>query len=126
MMGTDLDGRIIPLAAAPFGMVQLAPDTYYIASGYHYSHPDILSFSHSHACGNGGGDMQDICVMPLSGSRWKSLTRYPDDIKSAYSHERESVEPGYYTVDLLDFGIKAELTATERCGVHRYTYPKGG
>lgn len=125
MMGTDLDGRIIPLAAAPFGMVQLAPDTYYIASGYHYSHPEILSFSHSHACGNGGGDMQDICVIPLTGSRWKGMTLYPDDVRSAYSHERESVEPGYYTVDLLDFGIKAELTATERCGVHRYTYPEG-
>ena len=125
MMGTDLDGRIIPLAAAPFGMVQLSPDTYYIASGYHYTHPEILCFSHSHACGNGGGDMQDICVMPVSGERWKSLSVYPDDIKSAYSHDREHVEPGYYTVDLLDFGIKAELTATERCGVHRYTFPSG-
>ena len=125
MMGTDLDGRIIPLAVAPFGMVQLSPDTYYIASGYHYTHPEILCFSHSHACGNGGGDMQDICVMPVSGERWKNLSVYPDDIKSAYSHDREHVEPGYYTVDLLDFGIKAELTATERCGVHRYTFPAG-
>ena len=125
IMGTDLDGRIIPLAVAPFGMVQLSPDTYYIASGYHYSHPDILSFSHSHACGNGGGDMQDICVMPLSGGRWKDVSVYPDNIKSAYSHDRESVAPGYYSVDLLDFGIHAELTASERCGVHRYTYSKG-
>ena len=124
MMGTDLDGRIIPLVVAPFGMVQLAPDTYYIASGYHYSHPDILSFSHSHACGNGGGDMQDICVMPVAGKRFKDPATYPDDIKSSYSHDREYVEPGYYTVDLLDFGIKAELSATERCGIHRYTYPK--
>ncbi len=125
MTGTGLDGRIIPLAVAPFGMVQLGPDTYYIGCGYHYDHHDILSFSHSHANGNGGGDMQDICVFPVSGKGWDNLRTYPDDIHSAYDHEREWVEPGYYAVDLLDYGIKAELTATPRCGIHRYTYPAG-
>ena len=126
MTGTGLDGRIIPLAVTPFGMVQLGPDTYYIGCGYHYDHPDIVSFSHSHACGNGGGDMQDICVMPLPADRdWLSLKTWPEDIRSAYSHEREQAEPGYYSVDLLDFGIRAELSATDRCGVHRYTFPTG-
>jgi len=126
MMGTSLDGRIIPLAVAPFGMVQLAPDTFYSGCGYHYTHDHILSFSHSHANGNGGGDMQDICFMPVSGEKWGKLEEYPDDIQSRYSHEREHAEPGYFSVDLLDYDIKAELTATKRTGVHRYTYSGKG
>ena len=125
MMGTDLDGRIVPMAVAPFGMVQLAPDTYYGSSGYHYTHTDILSFSMTHANGNGGGDLQDICMMPLSGERLKNVSEYPDDIHSGFSHSQEWAEPGYYKVILSDSGIAAELAATERCGIVRCTYPSG-
>ncbi len=125
MMGTDRDGRIIPLAVMPFGMVQLAPDTYYFANGYHYTHTQIQSFSHTHANGNGGGDLQDICVFPVCGKAWASPKEYPDDVHSIFSHDEEWAEPGYYKVNLKSYGITAELTATERCGLHRYTYPSG-
>lgn len=125
MMGTDLDGRIIPMAVVPFGMVQLAPDTYYFANGYHYSHSYLQSFSHTHANGNGGGDLQDICVFPVSGKNFENLGEYPSEVQSLFSHDEEWSEPGYYKVNLKSFGITAELTATERCGFHRYTYPSG-
>ena len=125
MMGTSLDGRIIPLAVTPFGMVQLGPDTNYGGSGYHYTDNKVYSFSHTHANGNGGGDLQDICMMPVTGSEWDSRTEYPGDIHARYSHDEEVATPGYYSLMLPDEKVRVELTATERCGLHRYTFPKG-
>jgi len=124
MMGTGADGRICPMAAVPFGMVQLGPDTYYSGNGYHYSHQHIETFSHTHANGNGGGDLQDICMMPLAASRYQQHERYPE-LRARFSHDKEEAQPGYYKVKLLDEDITCEMTATKRCGVHRYTYPKG-
>ena len=125
-MGSHLDGRIIPVVLRPFGMVQLGPDTYYTGSGYHYSHGQIQSFSHTHVSGNGGGDMQDICVMPISGTKWSFPNRYPNNLQARYDHAGETAEPGYYSLQLPDEGIRVEFTATERCGVHRYTFPPEG
>ena len=125
MMGTSLDGRIIPLAVAPFGMVQLGPDTNYGGSGYHYTNVHVHSFSHTHANGNGGGDLQDICMMPVTGSEWDSRAEFPGDIHSSYSHDEEQAMPGYYSLVLPDEKVRVELTATERCGLHRYTFPQG-
>lgn len=123
MMGTGADGRVIPIAAMPFGMIQLGPDTYYCNSGYHYSHPRIQGFSHTHKSGGGGTDFQDIVFLPVTGETWKDCQEYPDGLSSAFSHRQETAKPGYYRVQLLDSQIEAELTATERCGSHRYTYP---
>ena len=64
MMGTGAAGCVVPVAAAPFGMVQLGPDTYFTASGYHYDHPLIYGFSHTHKSGGGGTDYQDIMFFP--------------------------------------------------------------
>lgn len=140
MMGTSLDGRIIPVALRPFGMVQLGPDTHYVGPGYHYTHTHIQSFSHTHVSGNGGGDMQDICVLPLTVrqlgeygageddtliSPSTAPEQYPDGLQARYDHRHETARPGYYRLHLLDEGITVELTATARCGIHRYTFPRG-
>ena len=125
MMGTGAAGCVVPVAAAPFGMVQLGPDTYFTSSGYHYDHDVIYGFSHTHKSGGGGTDFQDIMFFPVADSAWQRLKVYPDRVGSRFSHEREHVEPGYYRVRLLDSDIEAELTATSRCGMHRYAYPDG-
>ena len=125
MMGTGAAGCVVPVAAAPFGMVQLGPDTYFTSSGYHYDHDVIYGFSHTHKSGGGGTDFQDIMFFPVADSAWQRLEVYPDRVGSRFSHEREHVEPGYYRVRLLDSDIEAELTATSRCGMHRYAYPDG-
>ena len=125
MMGTGADGRVVPIAAMPFGMVELGPDTYYSNSGYHYSHTRIQGFSHTHKSGGGGTDFQDIAFMPVCGESWRDCREYPDGLSSAFSHKQETAMPGYYRVRLLDHQIEAELTATERCGAHRYSYPDG-
>ena len=119
MMGTGAAGCVVPVAAAPFGMVQLGPDTYFTSSGYHYDHDVIYGFSHTHKSGGGGTDFQDIMFFPVADSAWQRLEVYPDRVGSRFSHEREHVEPGYYRVRLLDSDIEAELTATSRCGMHR-------
>ena len=98
MMGTGADGRVIPVAAVPFGMVQLAPDTYYSGSGYHYSHSRILGFSHTHKSGGGGTDFQDIAFFPGAGNAWSNCKVYPEDVSSVFSHEQETATPGYYKV----------------------------
>lgn len=112
--GNRSGGCVVPVAAAPFGMVQLGPDTYFTSSGYHYDHDVIYGFSHTHKSGGGGTDFQDIMFFPVADSAWQRLEVYPDRVGSRFSHEREHVEPGYYRVRLLDSDIEAELTATSR------------
>lgn len=115
-----LCGNNYPGATTPFGMVQLSPDTqpapdWYDASGYNYNDSDIHGFTHTRLSGTGACDLIDICLFPTSTDRrW-----------ARYSHDREEARPGYYAVDLQEENIKAELTATPRVGVHRYTYPRG-
>ena len=123
MMGTGAAGCVVPMAAVPFGMVQLGPDTYFTASGYHYDHSVLYGFSHTHKSGGGGTDFQDIMFFPVTGDSWQSCERYPETVSSRFSHDQESAAPGYYSVKLLDSDIDAELTATARCGMHRYSYP---
>lgn len=129
-IGTGGHGHTYPGAAVPFGMVQLSPDTYNVGwdwcSGYHTSDSSIMGFSHTHLSGTGVGDMLDVLVMPgtgevklAPGTRENPSAGY----RSRFSHEDEKASPGYYSVLLKDYGVKAELTATERVGVHRYTFP---
>lgn len=113
-----LSGNNYPGATAPFGMVQLSPDTHpapdwYNASGYDYNDSTIYCFSHTRLSGTGASDFIDIAFFPTTGNA----------SSSRFSHEQESASPGYYSVRLLDEGILAELSATTRVGIHRYTYP---
>src|SRR5260370_21659181 len=112
-------------------MLQLSPDTYNKGwdwcSGYNYSDDSIMGFSHTHLSGTGIGDMLDILVMPgTEAVRTQPSTReYPGSgYRSRFSHTDEHAVPGYYSVLLRDSAILAELTATARAGLHRYTFPK--
>ena len=125
MMGTAATGNCIPVAARPFGLVELGPDNIRTSSGYNSTLDFVYGFAHCHKNGGGGCDLQDIKFMPITDSLWGSSVQTYPDIRSHVSHEREHAEPGYYSVDLLDYGIKAELTATARTGLHRYTFPEG-
>lgn len=127
-VGTDGPGNTYPGATVPFGMVQLSPDIgipgWDRIAGYYYQDSIITGFSHTHLTGTGAGDLYDILVMPTNGrfnTRIKENNYKPF---SSFSHDNEGASPGYYWVDLLDYGIKAEMTATARVGVHRYTFPE--
>lgn len=129
-IGTGGHGHTFPGATLPFGMVQLSPDTrmegWDACSGYHDSDRTIIGFSHTHLSGTGIGDYGDILMMPVVGR--KVLVRGEEGVpgsgyRSAFSKSNEKGSPGYYSVILDDYNIKAELTATTRAGFHRYTFP---
>lgn len=127
-IGTDGPGNTYPGATVPFGMVQLSPDIgisgWDRIAGYFYQDSIITGFSHMHLSGTGAGDLYDILVMPTNSRFSERIEANLFKPFSSFSHEKEAASPGYYTVDLLDYGIKAELTTTERTGIHRYTFPK--
>jgi putative alpha-1,2-mannosidase len=137
MIGTGPEGHTFPGATAPFGMVQLSPDTqirpfkqsYKWAAGYRYEDTTILGFSHTHFSGAGHSDLGDVLLMPISGDDVPLEPGAPEKTHSGYrshfSHAREVAEPGYYSVFLEDPAVFAELTASERTGVHRYSFPQG-
>ena len=135
-IGTGGGGHVFPGAVCPFGMIQLSPDTqtrhfkesYAWAAGYQYGDPTILGFSHTHFSGSGHSDLGDVLIVPISGAvrlepgdADKPLSGY----RSRFSHDTERAEPGYYAVTLSDYDVRAELTATARVGLHRYTFPAG-
>ncbi len=127
-IGTDGPGNTYPGATVPFGMVQLSPDIgisgWDRIAGYFYQDSIISGFSHMHLSGTGAGDLYDILVMPTNSRFSERMEANHFKPFSSFSHDKESASPGYYSVDLLDYGIKAELTATERTGIHKYTFPK--
>jgi predicted alpha-1,2-mannosidase len=129
-IGTGGHGHMYPGASVPFGMVQLSPDTYNQGwdwcSGYHYSDDSIMGFSHTHLSGTGIGDMLDFLLMPCTGEVKTipgSRANPEEGYRSRFSHEEERTVPGYYSVILRDYQIHAELSATARAGIHRYTFP---
>jgi predicted alpha-1,2-mannosidase len=133
-IGTGPDGHTFPGATVPFGMVQLSPDTqirpfkrsYKWASGYRYEDTTILGFSHTHFSGSGHSDLGDVLLQPISGEVRldPGETDKPESgYRSRFSHMKERAEPGYYAVDLLDYDVHVELTASARVGIHRYTFP---
>ncbi len=144
LAGTFKMGHTFPGASVPFGFVQLSPDTdtvsyelngkyngevYRYCAGYQYDDPTIVGFSHTHFSGTGHSDLGDFLVMPTQGPL--KMNPGTDDkpgsgYRSRYSHSTEKAEPAYYSVMLEDYGIKAELTATTRVGVHKYTFSKAG
>ena len=127
-IGTDGPGNTYPGATVPFGMVQLSPDIgipgWDRIAGYYYPDSILTGFSHTHLTGTGAGDLYDILVMPTN-SRFKDTLK-ANNYKpySHFNHVEEGASPGYYWVQLKDYGIKAELTATPRVGIHKYTFPR--
>lgn len=129
-IGTGGHGHCYPGATVPFGMVQLSPDTgvgdWDHCSGYHHDDTSIMGFSHTHLSGTGAADLLDILLMPGTGvvhTEPGSREKTGEGYRSRFSHAQERGEPGYYAVFLEDYKIKAELTATARVGLHRYTFP---
>ena len=137
-------GHTFPGACVPFGGVQVSPDTdtiphnvagkyqaevYSLCAGYRWDDPTIVGFSHTHLSGTGHSDLGDVLLMPTTGPlrlNPGTAERPETGYRSRYSHAAESASPGYYAVTLSDYGIRAELTATSRTAVHRYTYPAEG
>ncbi len=142
MIGTEGMGHTFPGACVPFGIVQLSPDTdttphnidgkyqpnvYKYCAGYQYDDTTIVGFSHTHFSGTGHSDLGDILLMPTTGELRLTAgsEECPDEgYRSRFSHSSERATPGRYEVMLDDYGVKAELSATKRVGVHRYTFPK--
>ncbi|QOD60477.1 GH92 family glycosyl hydrolase [Polaribacter haliotis] len=127
-IGSDGPGNTYPGATMPFGMVQLSPDIgipgWDRIAGYYYQDSIISGFSHMHLTGTGAGDLYDILVMPTNSKFSKRIKENNFKPFSSFSHDKETASPGYYAVDLLDYNIKAEVTATNRTGIHKYTFPK--
>ncbi|WP_136465728.1 GH92 family glycosyl hydrolase [Flagellimonas onchidii] len=118
-IGTGFHGHTFPGAVLPHGMVQLSPDTrlngWDASSGYHYSDSTIHGFSHTHLSGTGIGDMGDVLVLPFTEDKnEKPIARF--------NKSNEQAEVGLYTVKFDNYNVEAELTATERAGMHRYSY----
>lgn len=126
-VGTGGHGHTFPGAVAPFGMIQLSPDTrnddWDGSSGYHYSDNWLYGFSHTHLSGTGVPDYCDVVFMPQSGSA-KLIPGYKEKNGYGYrfSHDFEKASPGYYEVNLKENGINVRLTVTERAGIHEYTF----
>src|SRR5215510_3569033 len=129
-IGTGGHGHTFPGATVPFGMVQLSPDTRLSGwdgcSGYHDSDRVIFGFSHTHLSGTGALDYGDILLMPITGApRTANGAGGPPGAgyASRFDKSTERAQPGCYAVTLADSGIAVELTATERTGMHKYTFP---
>jgi alpha-1,2-mannosidase, putative len=141
MIGTNGMGHTFPGACMPFGLVQLSPDTdtiphnvngayqknaYEYCAGYQYRDKTIVGFSHTHLSGTGHSDLGDILIMPTTGKLKLNpgrSTNPEEGYRSRFSHSTEKASPGYYEVMLENYGIKAQLTATQRVGIHKYTFP---
>ncbi len=131
IVGTDAHGHTFPGASLPHGMVQLSPDGgttgWDWCSGYHYSDNSIIGFSHTHLSGTGCADFGDILLMPTTGEvKTEPGTKDApgSGYRSRFSHANETARPGFYSVLLDDYNVKAELTVTRRAGFHKYTFPK--
>ncbi|KLT63790.1 GH92 family glycosyl hydrolase [Pedobacter sp. BMA] len=142
IIGTSKMGHTYPGATVPFGAVQLSPETdtlsyevngkyngdvYKYCAGYKYEDKTITGFSHTHFSGTGHSDLGDFLIMPTKGKLQLNpgtADNPKSGYRSAYSHANETVEAGYYKVKLDDDNITAELTATNRVGMHQYTFPK--
>ena len=143
IIGTNGMGHTFPGVCVPFGLVQLSPDTdtiphnvdgvyqknvYEYCAGYQYKDKTIVGFSHTHLSGTGHSDLGDILLMPMTGKVKLNPGRAEhteEGYRSRFNHDTEKTAPGYYEVMLEDYGIRVQLTATQRTGIHKYTFPKG-
>ena len=131
-IGTGGHGHTYPGATLPFGMIQPSPVNgtpgWDWVSGYHYSDSIITGFAQTHLSGTGIGDLNDILIMPTNrkvllsdSAKFKNKRSYA----SKFSHDREKGSPGYYSAFLDDYDINAEMTATDRVAMYRFTYEYG-
>ena len=124
-IGTDYTGNTYPGVQMPHGLVQLSPDNglpgWDRIAGYFYPDSTIAGFSHTHLSGTGAGDLYDISFMPVVEP--VKIADKPLGVHSKFYHDSESACAGYYKVTLADYDIDVELTATEHCGIQRYTWP---
>lgn len=132
MIGTDNHGHVAVGGSVPFGLVMMGPvqmgQGWDYCSGYCYGDSILIGFSPIHLSGTGCCDLGDILFMPTTGGVYKWRGRASErnsGHSSFFSHEREQTWPGYYSVMLDRWGIQAEMTATERVGWQRYTWPAG-
>ncbi|QIK53991.1 glycoside hydrolase family 92 protein [Dysgonomonas sp. HDW5B] len=130
-VGTSGFGNVYPGSQIPFGGIQISPDTdndyYDAASGYKYNHPTIMGFSLTHLSGTGIPDLGDFLFIPGTGTKQfvAGTHEKPDEgYRSRYSHDKEWASPNYYGVDLLDYGVKAEMTSGTHSGIFKFTFPK--
>ena len=125
VIGTGDHGHVFMGASVPFGMVNAGPTQleqgWDWCSGYHESGKKIIGFAQMHLSGTGCGDLGDISLMPAYGD----VEHSREGLASEYSHASEVSVPGYYRVVLDRFAIQAEMTATQRAALYRFTYPKG-
>ena len=130
-IGSGFHGHVFVGTSVPYGMVQVGPNNIYKGwdwcSGYHYSDSILIGFSQTHLNGTGCSDLGDILVMPLNEIRTErgQQNDISNGYASFYSHKTEVARPEYYSVMVEKYNIKAEMTATNRVGFHRYTYPAG-
>ncbi|MBT2622111.1 GH92 family glycosyl hydrolase [Chryseobacterium sp. ISL-6] len=142
LIGTEKMGHTYPGATVPFGSVQLSPETdtisyelngkyngevYKYCAGYRYEDKTIVGFSSTHFSGTGHSDLGDLLMMPTVGKLQfnpGTASNPESGYRSRFSHQNEKAEAGYYKVKLEDHNILAELTATTRVGLQRYTFPK--
>ena len=126
-IGTGGHGHTYPGASAPFGMMQLGPDTrlegWDGCSGYHYSDEYIYGFSHTHLSGTGISDYGDVLLMPTNQQIFNNGADGQPGYRAHFSHDNESAEPGYYKVHLDSTNIDVELTVSKRSGIHKYQFP---
>lgn len=125
-IGTGGHGHTFPGATAPFGLVQLSPDTrlegWDGCAGYHYTDRVIYGFSHTHLSGTGVPDYCDVLFAPFRGA----MPFDKEDYASPFDKNTEQAAAGYYAVTLAKHNVRAEMTATPHTGVHRYTFPNDG
>ena len=119
-IGAADNGHTFPGATVPFGLIQVSPETgnngWDYCSGYRYEDRKIWGFTQTHLNGTGVPDLGDILLQPFTGSIEK------ENYQSSFAKETETASPGYYSVKLTDFGVKVELTATQRTSFHQYVY----
>ncbi|MBD1260990.1 glycoside hydrolase family 92 protein [Maribacter polysiphoniae] len=131
-IGTDFFGHTYPGAALPNALVHLSPDVYTegwtYCAGYIYSESSIMGFSHTHWSGVGMVNGGEILLMPTVNQKLQIVPGSLEDpdagYRSRFDHSEERATPGYYTVKLKDYDVNVELTATQRAGFHRYTFPE--
>jgi predicted alpha-1,2-mannosidase len=129
-IGTGDHGHVFLGAHVPFGAVQVGPNNYVKGwdwcSGYHYSDSIITGFSQTHLSGTGIGDLGDVLIMPYTGEVQTTpgnINKPLSGYATLYTHADEVAKAGYYSIWLKEYAVKAELTATERVGYHKYTFP---
>ena len=121
-VGAAENGHCFPGACVPFGLIQTGPETgncsWAYCSGYQSTDSTINGFSQDRLNGTGCPDLGDLLMLPFSGNPVR------ENYNSRFAKGKDLASPGYYSVVLTDFDVKAEMTATEHTAIHRYTFQK--